>query len=145
TDFIQAKPAKVLTSYGINFNGINIGDIRLTALMANNEYNVTAKANISILAGMLFDWVGNTASSGRMMRRGPLPYNYSFDYKTSEGSEKIDINFSNNVVSEIAVTPPQRPSPSRIPIQRKHMQNVLDPLSAVVMLTTGGASKSGAE
>jgi hypothetical protein len=142
-DEVMAKAAKIVTKYGINFNGINIGDFKLNAVMANGEYNVTAQANVSLLAGILFDWTGNTASTGRMMRRGPLPYTYSFGYKTSEKSEKIDVKFSNNVVREIAVNPPQRPSSQRVPITRKHMQNVLDPLSAVVLLTNVGANKSG--
>jgi hypothetical protein len=141
----DSKPTKIKANYGINFNGINIGDFKLTASLANNEYNVSADANISVLAGMIFEWNGKTASSGRVMSRGPLPYSYSFGYKTSEKSEKIDVKFSNNVVREIAVNPPQRPSPTRIPVTRKHMQNVLDPLSAVVMLTNVGANKSGAD
>jgi hypothetical protein len=142
----EGKPIKVKASYGINFNGINIGDFKLTALMSSSEYSVNANAEISLLAGMLFDWQGTTSSSGRVIRRGPLPYNYSFGYKTSDKSERIDVKFSNNVVSEIAVNPPQRPSSSRVPITRKHMQNVVDPMSAVVLLTnTGGAGKSGVE
>lgn len=142
----QGKPVKVKANYGINFNGLNIGDFKLTALLSSNEYSVSADADISLLAGILFEWRGTTSSSGRVIRRGPLPYNYSFGYKTSDKSEKIDVKFSNNVVSEIAVNPPQRPSSARIPITRKHMQNVVDPMSAIVMLTnTGGAGKSGAE
>jgi hypothetical protein len=142
----EAKPVKVKANYGINFNGLNIGDFKLTALISSNEYSVTANADISLLAGILFEWRGTTSSSGRVIRRGPLPYNYSFGYKTSDKSERIDVKFSNNVVSEIAVNPPQRPSSSRVPITRKHMQNVVDPMSAVVLLTnTGGAGKSGVE
>ena len=140
-----SKSAKVVAKYGINFNGINIGEFKLNATLANSEYNVTAQANISLLAGMLFDWNGNTSSSGRMMSRGPIPYSYSFLYRTSDKSERIDVKFSNNVVREIAVNPPQRPSSARVPITRKHMQNVVDPLSAVVMLTNIGANKNGSE
>jgi Protein of unknown function (DUF3108) len=144
-DALQSKASRVVSKYAINFNGINIGDFKMNAVMSNGEYNLTAQAQISLLAGMLFEWNGNTASSGRMMRRGPLPSTYSFGYKTSEKSEKIDVKFSNNVVREIAVSPPQRPSSSRVPVTRKHMQNVVDPLSAVVMLTNIGANKSGEE
>jgi hypothetical protein len=141
----DAKPTRIKANYAINFNGLNIGDFKLTASLANSEYNVNADAQISVLAGMIFEWNGKTASSGRVMSRGPLPYSYSFGYRTSEKSEKIDVKFSNNVVREIAVNPPQRPSSKRVPITRKHMQNVLDPLSAVVMLANVGSNKSGAD
>jgi hypothetical protein len=139
----DGKPVKIKADYGINFNGINIGDFKLAATLANNEYTVNGNAQISVLAGILFEWNGTTASAGRVMNRGPLPYSYSFGYKTSERSEKIDIKFSNNVVREIEVNPPQRPSTARVPLTRKHMQNVVDPLSAVVMLTNVGINKAG--
>jgi len=141
----DSKPSKVTAKYNINFNGLNIGDFKLLATLANSEYNVSAQARISLLAGMLFEWNGLTSSSGRVMSRGPLPYAYSFGYKSNDKSEKIDVKFSNNVVREIAVNPPQRPSSARVPVTRKHMQNVVDPLSAVVMLSNIGADKSGAE
>jgi hypothetical protein len=142
---LVTKSSRVNTSYAISFNGISIGDIKLAATLGNGEYSVNANANISVLAGILFDWNGITASSGKVMRRGPLPYSYSFGYRTSEKSERIDIKFSNNVVCEIEVNPPSRPSAARVPLTRKHMQGVIDPLSAVVMLANVGANKSGAE
>ena len=143
--YAQSKPAKVNAKYNINFNGFNIGEFKLVATVADSEYNLSAQARISLLAGMLFEWNGSTTSSGRFIGRGPLPYAYSFGYRTSEKSEKIDIKFSNNVVREIAVNPPQKVSSSRIPVTRKHMQNVVDPLSAVVALSNVGANKSGPE
>lgn len=140
---LVTKTTRVNTNYAINFNGINIGDFKLAATLGNGEYNVNANANISVLAGMLFEWNGTTASAGKVMRRGPLPYSYSFGYRTSERSERIDVKFSNNVVREIEVNPPQRPVAGRVPLTRKHMQGVLDPLSAVVMLANVGGHKNG--
>ncbi len=145
TEAEPAKSSKVTAKYGINFNGINIGEFKFNATLSNSEYSTAAQAKISLLAGMLFEWNGNTSSAGRVMSRGPIPYTYTFGYRTSEKSEKIDVKFSNNVVREIAVTPPQKPSTLRVPLQRKHMQNVVDPLSAVVMLTNIGGSKGGVE
>lgn len=139
----QGKPSKVNAKYNINFNGINIGDFKLLATFSDSEYSMSAQARISLLAGMLFEWNGSTTSSGRVISRGPLPYAYSFGYRTSDKSEKIDVKFSNNVVREIAVNPPQKVSSARIPVTRKHMQNVVDPLSAVVALTNVGSNKSG--
>lgn len=141
----QNKASKVNARYNINFNGINIGNFKLFATIADSEYNLSAQARISLLAGMLFEWNGSTTSSGRMMSRGPIPYAYSFGYRTSDKGEKIDVRFSNNVVREITVNPPQKVSSKRVPVTRKHMQNVVDPLSAVVALTNLGANKSGQE
>ncbi len=139
----QAK--KVTAEYSINFNGLGIGTFKIWSDLDSQEYSVKARATISVLAGILFEWQGDTASSGQVMARLPRPYSYSFGYRTSDKRESIDVKFSNNSVEEIAVNPPQRQSASRIPVTRKHMRNVVDPLSAIVMLTNVGSNKSGSE
>ncbi len=139
----QAK--KVTAEYSINFNGLGIGTFKIWSDLDSQEYSVKARATISVLAGILFEWQGDTASSGQVMARLPRPYSYSFGYRTSDKRELIDVKFSNNSVEEIAVNPPQRQSASRIPVTRKHMRNVVDPLSAIVMLTNVGSNKSGSE
>jgi uncharacterized protein DUF3108 len=136
---------KVTAEYSINFNGIGIGDFKIDSDMNNTQYAIKARARISVLAGMLFEWRGDTASSGQVMARRPHPNAYSFGYQTGDRGESIDVKFSNNVVEEIAVRPPQRQASNRIPITRKHMLNVVDPMSAIVMLTNIGSNKSGAE
>jgi hypothetical protein len=136
---------KVTAEYSINFNGLSIGTFKLWSDLDSTEYKLKARANISLLAGILFQWQGDTSSSGRVMARLPRPYAYSFGYATSDKRETVDVKFSNNIVEEIAVNPPQRQSASRIPVTRKHMRNVVDPLSAIVMLTNVGSNKSGEE
>lgn len=140
-----AQSKKVTANYNINFNGMNIGQIKFWSDQDPKEYRIKARASISLLAGILFDWQGDTSSSGQVMAKLPRPYAYSFGYRTSDKRESIDVRFANNIVEEIAVNPPQRESGARIPVTRKHMRNVVDPLSAIVMLTNGGSNKSGTE
>ena len=143
--FAKDDAKKVTAEYSINFNGLGIGSFKIWSDMSNNEYTIKARAKISLLAGILFEWRGDTASSGKVMAKRPSPYSYSFGYRSGDKGETVDVKFSNNIVEEIAVTPPQRQSASRIPITRKHMLNVVDPLSAVVMLTNIGSNKRGSE
>jgi hypothetical protein len=137
------QPKKVTAEYSINFNGMGIGTFKIWSDLDSKEYSIKARANISLLAGILFEWQGDTSSSGQVMARLPRPYAYRFGYQTSDRRETIDIKFSSNGVEEIAVNPPQRQSASRIPVTRKHMLNVVDPLSAIVMLANVGTNKSG--
>ncbi|WP_088346570.1 MULTISPECIES: DUF3108 domain-containing protein [Rhodomicrobium] len=136
---------KVTAEYSIGFNGMGIGTFKLWSDLNNTEYSLKGRATISVLAGILFEWRGDTASSGQVMAKLPRPYAYSFGYRTSDRGENINIRFANNIVEEIAVTPPQRQAPGRVPIMRKHMQNVVDPLSALVMLTNIGSNHTGSE
>jgi hypothetical protein len=141
-----AKDQKTITAeYNISFNGLSIGDFVLRSDLNGDEYNLKGRARISVLAGLLFEWRGDTASSGRVSASRPRPYSYSFGYRTSDKRESIGVEFSNNNVKEIAVNPPQKKSAARIPVTSKHLRNVVDPLSAVVTLTNIGSRKSGKE
>jgi hypothetical protein len=136
------KASKVTTTYNINFSGFNIGTFRLKARLDGDEYKLAANASISVLGGILFEWKGKTTSSGHI-KRGPRPYGYTFGYRTADKGEDIDVRFSNNNVREVAVTPPQRPSRKRVPVTRRHMRNVIDPLSAALILGNVGSYKTG--
>ncbi len=146
---LQTTPAyakdqkKITADYSINFNGLGIGSFKLWSDLNKDEYNIKSRAKISILAGILFEWNGTTASAGRLIADQPRPYTYSFGYRTSDKGENVDVEFANNNVKQIAVNPPQKQSSSRIPVTRSHMRNVVDPMSAVIMLTNVGSGKNG--
>lgn len=145
TSAANADERKITTSYNINFNGLNIGDFKLWSRLNPQDYELKARARISVLAGLLFDWRGDTSSSGTVRANRPRPSSYSFGYSTSERRETIEVEFSGNLVSDVAVNPPSRRAGSIVPIERKHMRNVLDPLSALVLLTNVGSDKNGRE
>ncbi len=140
-----AGAKRVVADYNISFNGLGIGQFKLASTIDNNEYRMEGRARISVLAGIIFDWRGDSSSSGRVFAKRPRPDSYSFGYATSDKREKVDVEFSNNNVKQIAVSPPQKESASRVPVTQKHMRNVVDPLSAVIMLTNIGSNKSGEE
>ena len=137
--------SKVTVNYNISFDGMQIGSFIMHASVNNSQYSINATANISLLAGIIFEWKGITSSSGRVVNKGPAPSSYSFGYRTSEKSEKVDVKFADNSVREIAVNPPQRPSSGRVPVTRQHMQNVVDPLSALLLFSNFGHNQSGEE
>jgi hypothetical protein len=135
--------SKVTVTYSISFDGMHIGSFTMHANINNSQYSINGIAKISLLAGLIFEWKGITSSSGRVVNKGPAPTNYSFGYRTSDKSEKVDVKFADNAVREIAVNPPQKPSSARVPVTRQHMQNVVDPLSALLLFSNFGRNQSG--
>jgi len=139
----SAKDTKSVTAvYDIGFNGFNIGSFKLWSDLSNKSYSLKADARISVLAGILFEWRGKTTSSGRVYAKRPRPKSYSFGYRTSDKRERINLEFSGNRVRDVAVSPPQKRNSKRVPVKSSHMRNVVDPLSALVMLTNIGSKKN---
>lgn len=142
---VHAKDQQISAKYDISFNGIGIGDFMVVSNFWKNNYNLKGHASISILGGLLFEWRGDTQSSGRLYSRGPRPSSFSFGYRTSDRRGKVDMAFANNRVIQSAVNPPQKNTSKRIPVTRAHMNNVIDPLSAVVMLSKSGLNKTSSQ
>lgn len=138
----SARDQKITAKYDISFNGLSIGDFKLISNFWKDNYDMKGRATISILGGLLFEWRGDTESSGHFNSHGPRPASFSFGFKTSNKRGKVDLAFSGNHVSQLAVSPPQKKSSRRVPLTRAHMQNVVDPLSAIAMLSKQGVSKS---
>lgn len=138
----SAKDQKITAKYDISFNGLSIGDFKLISNFWKKNYAMKARATISILGGLLFEWRGATESSGRLFSRGPRPDAFKFGFKTSKKRGNVDLVFNDNRVTQLAVSPPKRRSSRRIPVTRAHMKDVVDPLSAIVMLSKSGIGKS---
>lgn len=142
---VSAKDQKILAKYDISFNGLSIGDFKLMSNFWKGNYAMKARASISILGGLLFEWRGDTESSGRLYSLGPRPDAFRFGFKTSDKRGKVDLAFSDNRVTQLDVSPPKKKSSRRIPVTRAHMKNVVDPLSAIVMLSKTGVGKTSRE
>jgi hypothetical protein len=138
----EAKDQKIVAAYDISFNGLGIGDFKLVSNFWKDNYVMKGRASISILGGLLFEWRGDTESNGRLHSRGPRPASFTFDFRTSDKRGRIDLAFSGNRVTQLDVSPPQRKSSRHVPLERAHMQGVVDPLSAIVMLSKTGLNKS---
>lgn len=138
----QAKDQKIVAAYDISFNGLGIGDFKLVSNFWKDTYVMKGRASISILGGLLFEWRGDTESNGRIHSQGPRPASFTFDFRTSDKRGRVDVAFSGNRVIQLDVTPPQRKSSRHVPLERSHMQGVVDPLSAIVMLSKQGLDKS---
>jgi hypothetical protein len=140
---ISPYVSKAVATYNIRFNGIEIGNFKFWSNLTTSQYTLSAKASVSLLLGIAFDWKGITSSSGMVTANGPIPTNYDFRYETNDKREQIRLRFAKNTVSEVLLNPPKHPKPGRVPITAQHLHNVVDPLSAVILLSRMTGAKTG--
>ncbi len=138
----QIQDSKVNARYTISFNGIGIGTFWFNSDLRNGQYDLNARAKVSVLSGILFQWSGNTKSSGRITSAGPAPGRYSFAYNAGEKGGNVELDFSGNLVKTISSDASEGRS-RRVPIQSQHRRDVLDPLSTVISLSQIRGSISG--
>lgn len=133
-DELAVRTSIVNAVYRINWLGVNIGDFKIRSTITNRQYSLQANADVSVFFGT-FSWQGVTSSRGLMTANGPVPQNYTFRYSTNDRREAIELRFQQRMVQDIIINPPQHPGARNVPITAAHLQNVVDPLSAIVLLS----------
>ncbi len=131
---LTVRASTVDAVYQISWLGAHIGDFRLKSSITTRQYALQANAELSVLFGT-FSWQGATTSSGLMTANGPVPQTYRFQYATNERRESVELRFQKRMVQDILINPPQYPGGRNVPITAAHLQNVVDPLSAIVLLS----------
>jgi hypothetical protein len=140
---LAVRASNVDALYRISWLGAHIGDFRLKSTITNRQYSLQANADISIFFGT-YTWEGATTSSGAMTASGPVPQNYMFRYATGGRRETVELRFQQKMVQDISINPPAFPGSRRVPITAAHLQNVVDPLSALVLLSQARSSREDA-
>jgi hypothetical protein len=139
---LVVRASTVNAVYRIHWLGAHIGDFKIRSSITNRRYSLQANADVSVFFGA-FAWQGVTSSYGMMTANGPVPQNYSFRYSTNDRREAIELRFQQRMVQDIIINPPFHPGARNVPVTAGDLQNVLDPLSAVVLLSQARLARSG--
>ena len=132
-------PANVRALYEINFNGFNVGTFEFQSQAESQSYTLTANARLSILLGA-FTWDGETRSFGMIVNQAPKPASFTFDFRSNLRAGSTKLGFSDGAVTNIANLPPTVTSVPTIPVREQHLKGVVDPLSAIMVLSRNAAA-----
>ena len=127
-------PSHVSASYKVTFGGFDIGQFNFRSDVSHAGYTVSSDAQLSAMLGA-FTWRANSRSSGNVVTDDPKPAGYTFDYSSSSRAGSVKLGFADTRVRSVSVVPPMDPHPDTVPIKEQHLQDVLDPLSAVLAVT----------
>lgn len=138
----KAWPAQISARYRISFNGFDIGRFTYDSNVSDPRggYRLSGNAEISALLGA-FKWQGVSQSAGAVAVDEPTPQAYSFDYNSSAKSGSVRMGFKSGNVASVAAEPVTPPDDDTVPLERRHLVDVLDPLTAVMSLTRARAGE----
>jgi len=134
--FADGWPASVKASYQITFNGFNIGTLDFQSEAESESYTLVANTRLSVLLGA-FTWDSETRSFGMLTGKAPRPAAFSLDFKTNLKAGSLKIGFSDGAVTDVTQEPLVPPKPGTVPLREQHLKGVVDPLSAIMMLSRG--------
>ncbi len=137
-----ARPAAVKASYRVSFAGVDIGSFGFQSEAVGRGYTASASAKVRLLLGAL-KWTGTMSGAGQNSGGEVRPRSYSQSFvskrkllfKTKRKSKTASLKFSGSKVVSADVTPPLK-TKDRVPLRPTHLRSVLDPLGALVSLTS---------
>ena len=132
-------PARVQATYEIRFNGLKVGSFDFASTNDGKSYAMTSHGKVSVLLGAM-KWSSTVGAKGQVIGTDVRPQEFDFDLKGSAKAGTTKLGFTGDTITKVEVTPPPKQKPEDIPVEPAHLKGALDPFSAVMAMTKGGAN-----
>ena len=146
--YAQLSDGQVTATYKIDYNGIQLGKLHFNSTVKGHAYNMETTTKLSVpLLGSIFknlSWKGTTRTTGVVRGNTPRPVNYSFNFKSGKKRGNVHMNFSGNRVARVTRLPNKPLSSAHVPVTRAHLKRVMDPMSALMLISRKGKSHRSA-
>jgi hypothetical protein len=129
-----SAPSRIVAVYRVELGSFNLGNFKLTTTFRGEDYQMRGEGRFTVLQGLIYEWRGVTASSGRVTSMGPEPAMYAFNYADSaKMGERLRMRFDGRAVTDVSIIPRNRPLPRTIPVTKEQLEGVLDPMSGAFL------------
>lgn len=130
-------PVQIGAVYKITLNGFDLGEFHYASRVTPDGYTLDSDVEISALLGA-FHWKGVSRTLGSLAGDAPRPAGFTFEYTSTTKDGSVKMGFNPAGVSNVTVLPQSGPVPDIVPLKEQHLKNVMDPLSAILVLTQVG-------
>jgi hypothetical protein len=134
--------ARFDASYTASVARIAIGSVTVTGEFADAQYTMSMNGRAKGVLRVLASGEGVLTARGVIRDGRPVPASY--ESKTTSDDDTLDVKmiFNGGNVTELSASPPP-PSEDRVPLSEAHRQNVLDPLTALLIPVGDGGDGLG--
>lgn len=132
-------------SYGITISGIPIGGAEASSHFDGRRYTLTINGFTSGISRLVSDGTANLASNGSISGSRVLASSYRLDTQESGYVTTIDMKMSGGSVMSVKTIPDPQLAKDRVPLSSGDKQNIVDPLSALIIPAPGVAKMTAEE
>lgn len=124
---------EVAASYGIAFAGVDVGSLSFNSRMGRRRYEIETRSKVSVFFGA-FKWRSESLTEGSLGRQA-TPRKFDFKYKIKRKRKAASVKFARGNVVSLKNEPPVRYGRKYVPLTRKHLAGVIDPMTAILRMT----------
>lgn len=132
-----AEPVTLTGELSASLGAIPVAAGGFEAVVANGRYEVRGHGRMIGLTRLFSDGEARVEARGAMSGAALLPADYRHELKERDDRDRVRIAFAGERVDSVAIEPPPRPRRDRVPLAEEHLRGVLDPLSAIMLLSAG--------
>ena len=130
-------------AYTIAVARIPIGNAAMTGSIGTDEYVISMSGRTSGLARVLAGGEGSMTATGAVNAGKFLPLRYTSKSRADDDTLAVTMTFKDGNVNELEASDPP-PGEDRVVLTTEHRRQVLDPLSALLILAGDGVVSEAA-
>ncbi|MCB1493722.1 MAG: DUF3108 domain-containing protein [Rhodobiaceae bacterium] len=128
-----AASVKIKAKYVVNLSGLKVGELRFVGEIGRDSYDVTGTGKLTGLPQLFTTFTGESVSRGTISDGSVHPAFHTIAYNTVKKDYSTRIEYASGNVARLELDPPYKEKQSRVPIEKKHKVDVIDPLSATIL------------
>jgi hypothetical protein len=122
-------------AYGLYFEGITLGQVDMSARIEGGDYKATSNLQTGGVVNAFWQSTINATSNGAFDSDRLVPALYDSHSVNPRRSQQVRLTYGPNGPTSLIADPPY--DTTSHPVDPAQKRNTLDPLSAVVFITTG--------
>lgn len=134
----RAHAQTLKASYEASLAGLPLGVADLTATFDGQKYTLQFVVKLTGLAKVLTGGKGAGTASGVMAAIHPRSAVFAASAHSSGADQSVRMTLADGNVSTVDINPPLEDKPDRVPVKDADKQDVVDPLSALLMPLSRG-------
>lgn len=120
--------------YKLRMAGIELATFNFNSAVNGDTYKLVGDGKLSWGFG-LYTYTGSFAGAGTMAGEEIRPSSYVYDWKVNRKSGGVKLGFARGAVQSVDIQPPHTPNPEAVPLKPEHLKGVVDPLTALIVLS----------
>jgi hypothetical protein len=123
--------------YRMSLAGLELGRASFLLEVGSKGYTASGSARVTGVLQAVSPGKGSAGARGTVERGALSPLSFAMDAESDRKAEAIRLVITANAVKDVMVEPPVSPTKDRVPISDDDKKNVLDPMTAALILVPG--------
>ncbi len=119
--------------YIVSLGGVNIATVKINLKDDGKNFNLSLGAKISGIGALVSSGTASASTKGISNSNSLLPKSMNISTKAKNTNFSVNVQYSGKNASGFQVDPPLINNIGRVPIERKHLLGVSDPIGSFII------------